>query len=256
MILQDLHVHTCFSDGKHTPEQIAEAAYEMGVQKLGFSDHGYTSFDNRYCIRKEDEQVYFDTVSKLKEKYCGKMEILCGIERDIYCDKTDVPYDYVIGSVHYIKCKDKMYDVDGALDDIKEMVKLYFDGDIYGYCEAYFESVSKVLEETDADIIGHFDLLTKFNEKEPLIDETNPRYRAAWKKAIDALLPYNKPFEINTGAISRGYRTTPYPSLEMIKYIFENGGKLVLNSDSHSKDTLCYKFDLAMQIVEKAGFSL
>ena len=73
MILQDLHVHTCFSDGKHTPEEVAKTAYEMGVQKLGFSDHGYTSFDNGYCIRKEDEQVYFDTVSKLKEKYRGKM---------------------------------------------------------------------------------------------------------------------------------------------------------------------------------------
>ncbi|MBQ2968205.1 MAG: histidinol-phosphatase HisJ family protein [Clostridia bacterium] len=256
MILQDMHVHTCFSDGKHTPEEVAESAYKMGVLKLGFSEHGFTPFDNRYCMPEEKEALYRQTIAELKEKYKGKMEILCGIEQDLRAGKPKHGYDYVIGSVHYQQADDKWYDVDGTLEEIKEMVSTHFDNDIYIYCEKYFENVSKVVEETGADIIGHFDLLTKFNEQEPLIDETHPMYRAAWKKAVDYLLQFNKPFEINTGAISRGYRTTPYPNPEILKYILDNGGKIMLNSDSHSKDTLCYKFDLAEEIVKKLGYSL
>ncbi len=256
MILQDLHVHTNFSDGKNTPKEVAEAAYEMGIVRLGFSDHGHTSFDNRYCMREDHKILYIETIKELKEKYRGKMEILCGIEQDFLGGKPDLQYDYVIGSVHYTVCGDKIYDVDGSVDDVKEMVARHFNGDIYSYCESYYDTVSKVVNVTGADIIGHIDLLTKFNEKEPLIDETHPRYRAAWKKAVDALLPHGKPFEINTGAISRGYRTTPYPNSEIIQYILQNGGKMILNSDSHSKDTLCFKFDLASQIVSDLGFNL
>ena len=67
------------------------------------------------------------------------------------------------------------------------------------------------MEQTGADIIGHFDLVTKFNELGGYLDLSDPRYVRAWKAAVDALLSYDRPFEINTGAISRGYRTTPYP---------------------------------------------
>lgn len=256
MILQDLHVHTHFSDGKHSPEEIAKTAYEMGVQKLGFSDHGYTSMDNRYCMKIERLPAYIETISNLKEKYKGRMEILMGIEQDLLGGKPEVKFDYVIGSVHYQSCNGDRWDIDGDIESVKTAVSKHYNGDIYTYCEKYFEDVSKVVDVVGADIVGHFDLLTKFNEKEPLIDETNPRYRKAWKKAVDYLLTKKISFEINTGAISRGYRTTPYPSFEMIQYIFENGGKMILNSDSHSKETLCFRFDLAMQIVKDAGFSL
>ena len=51
------------------------------------------------------------------------------------------------------------------------------------------------------------------------------------------------PFEINTGAISRGYQDNPYPSETVIKMIKERGGKFILNSDSHSVDTIAFEFD-------------
>ncbi|MBQ0005173.1 MAG: hypothetical protein KBS68_04840, partial [Clostridiales bacterium] len=90
---------------------------------------------------------------------------------------------------------------------------------------------------------GHFDLISKVNEKDHLFDEHHPRYVAAWQKAADKLLESGRPFEINTGAISRGYRTQPYPSLEMIEYLKERGASFVLASDSHNTETLCYDFD-------------
>ena len=70
----------------------------------------------------------------------------------------------------------------------------------------------------------------------------NPRYIKAWQQAADALLKTGKPFEVNTGAISRGYRTAPYPAKEIRDYIRAHGGKLILSSDSHAKETIAYRF--------------
>ena len=70
----------------------------------------------------------------------------------------------------------------------------------------------------------------------------HPRYVKAWQNAADILLKTGKPFEINTGAMSRGYRTSPYPHKEIRDYIRAHGGKLILSSDSHSKETIAYKF--------------
>ena len=118
----------------------------------------------------------------------------------------------------------------------------YFDGDIYCLCEEYFKTVSDVVQKTGADIIGHFDLISKLNEKYNLFDEENPRYINAWKAAADKLILTGKPFEINTGAIARGYRTVPYPSEPLRDHIREKGGRFILSSDSHQIKTLCYAF--------------
>ena len=99
-----------------------------------------------------------------------------------------------------------------------------------------------MVEVTKCDIIGHFDLLTKFAEQDLYFDLQHPRYVKAWKAAADRLLKTGKPFEINTGAISRGYRTEPYPAKDIRDYIRLNGGKLILSSDSHQKETIAYRF--------------
>ena len=61
------------------------------------------------------------------------------------------------------------------------------------------------------------------------------------------------PFEINTGAIARGYRQLPYPAPEILSYIAKNGGKVILTSDAHSPENLCYRFDMAEKYALDAG---
>ena len=92
------------------------------------------------------------------------------------------------------------------------------------------------------DIIGHFDLITKFIEQDPHFDVNHPRYVKAWQDAADILLKTGKPFEVNTGAISRGYRTDPYPSAEIRRYIRDHGGMLILSSDAHQKENIGFQF--------------
>ena len=71
----------------------------------------------------------------------------------------------------------------------------------------------------------------------------------AYQKAVDRIIKNCKVFEINTGAISRGCRTTPYPSDEIRDYIRQKGGKFILSSDSHQKETLCFEFDKFRSLV-------
>ena len=124
---------------------------------------------------------------------------------------------------------------------LKGVEKLY-GGDIYAFAEDYFRLVGDLWERTRCRIIGHFDLLTKFNEDGTLLDETHPRYLRAAGEALDRLLEAPVLFEINTGAISRGYRTEPYPAKDIRNYIRKHGGMMILSSDSHQKDTIAYRF--------------
>lgn len=240
---RDLHTHTIFSDGTCTPEEMALAAAARGLDTFGFSDHSYTAFDESWCMKKSDIPRYLERVRKLKEAYRGRLEILCGVEQDFYSDEPTEPYDYVIGSVHYLKVGDAYLPVDESAALLQDAAERYFGGDIYALAELYFETVSRVVEKTHADIIGHFDLISKFNEQTPLFDPQNPRYVAAWQAAADKLIASGKPFEINTGAIFRGYKTVAYPAPEMLDYIAAHGGRFVLSSDSHQSGALCFAFE-------------
>lgn len=241
MVTADLHIHTNYCDGKSGIEEIILSAINKGLRAVGISSHGFTEFDTSYCIRQEKIPDYIKEIEDLKEKYKDKIKVLAGIERDLMSSaKTDM-YDYVIGSMHYIKTGDKYYSLDTKPDGFREIVDTVFGGDIYALAEQYYSELSKALKATKVDIIGHFDLITKYNEDGGLFDTNHPRYKAAWQKAIDEIVNLNIPFEINTGAISRGYRTAPYPSLDIIKYIRDKGGKFILSSDSHSADTVAYQ---------------
>ena len=252
MITKDLHCHTAYCDGSNTPEEMVLSAIDKGLDTIGISGHSYTFFDTSYCMQKEAIPRYLAELRYLRAAYCDKIHILCGVEQDYYSDYPTDEFDYVIGSVHYIKCGEDYIPVDETPEILIETADKYFGGDIYALCESYFRTVSDVVNKTACDIIGHFDLITKFvgdgaldvpQNNDVLFDVHHPRYVAAWKAAADELIKTGVPFEINMGAISRGYRTSPYPSAEIIDYIKAHGGELILSSDAHSADAIAYRFD-------------
>lgn len=256
MIREDFHVHSTFSDGKSTAEEVVLSAIGKGMTRLGFSEHGYAACDVPCCIMPERIPEYLRTVSELREKYADKIAIYCGIEQDYMSEYPTDEFDYVIGSVHYLIADGEYCSVDYSAAKTREIIAKHFSGDAIAYAEAYFGLVSDIYDKTRCDIIGHFDLLTKFNEKELLIDTSSPRYIAAWKAAADRLLKTGAVFEINTGAISRGYRTAPYPAMDIMHYISDNGGSFVLSGDSHHADNLCYRFDQWESAARSEGIRL
>lgn len=256
MINSDFHVHTFYCDGKDSPEDVVIEAISRGMKKLGFSGHSYTWFDEEPCMSREGTEEYKREIQRLKRKYESEIEILCGTEQDYYSDMPVDDYDFVIGSVHYLKFGDEYMHVDHKPEMLTEAINHFFGGDTYALAEAYYASVADVVNRTHASIIGHFDLLTKFNEQAKIFDENNERYIAASNHALDVLLKTGRPFEINTGAMSRGYRTSPYPSERILKYIADHNGSVILSSDAHDKHNLMYKFSECEELARKLGLKI
>lgn len=251
----DFHTHSLFCDGKNSLEEMAAEAISRGFSAIGFSGHSYTHFDLECCISAEDEQKYFEECRRLQEKYKDKIEVLCGIERDIYADNTYSDLDYVIGSVHYIKVgEDNFLTVDMDKETQISGVNKYFDGDFLSFAESYFETVSTLPEVHKTDIIGHFDLVKIYNADGSLFDENSERYKKAALKAVDKLLEYDLLFEVNTGAIFRGRRQDAYPSEFILRYLAQKGAKVILSGDSHETKALAFNFEKSLELLRKCGF--
>ena len=243
MIRTDLHMHTTYGDGRNSPEEMVLSAISMGMERIGFSEHSSVPFNPREGMSGDSVRKYIDEITELKEKYRGRIEILCGIEKDYYSEQDVSDFDYVIGSVHYLKKDSAYFAVDDTPEKLKQALDEHYGGDFRALAEDYFDTVSRVAEKTRADIIGHFDLITKYIETGLGPDTEDPGYIAAWQRAADRLLPLGIPFEINTGAISRGWRTSPYPEKRILDYLRLRGGRFLLSSDSHSAGTIAFGFD-------------
>ena len=245
--MQDLHMHTIFSDGKNTPEEMILEGIRKGLDTIGISDHSSGDPCGMTLAQSKD---YREEITCLKKKYAGQIQVLCGLERDFLTDDFG-DYDYTIGSVHWLKMPDgHRISIDWTAEKLREGAERYFGGNMYALAEAYYETVSRVAEVTKCDIIGHFDLVTKFIEKDPAFDTRDPRYVQAWQQAADILLATGKPFEVNTGAMARGYRTEPYPSADIRQYIREHGGTLIMSSDAHQKENIAFRFEKSRLFLE------
>ena len=284
----NLHTHTLYCDGNNSPEEMVLDAISASFDVLGFSGHSYTSFDESYCMSREQTEAYRAEVRALAEKYKDRIRILCGIEQDRYGDDSAAGYDYAIGSVHafFRPCtREEMSAVrahapesiipdengcyiyaDWSDDAMEWAIANLYDGNPAALAEDYFEAVASYAEDVEVQIVGHFDLLTKFEElrvqqeKLPLFDTEDPRYLEAARRAIEALAASPHPsctgkiFEINTGAMSKNYRTSPYPSLPLLRMIYEAGGRIMINSDCHAAGKLDYAYEEAKELARKAGF--
>ena len=251
----NLHSHTTFCDGVNSAEEMILAAIDKKFDVFGFSGHSFLEFDDSWCMSKENTDEYFDLIYQLKEKYQDKITILCGVEQDYLSNTPVKQYDYTIGSVHVIPKDGKYISVDYTADHLIEHIDSVYSGDALSLAEDYFDMISDIHTKTKCQIIGHFDLLTKFNEKTPIFDTNHPRYVSSVDKALAKLLAQDVVFEVNTGAISRGYRTVPYPSKDILLKIKEGGGKVIISSDTHSIDSVDSYFEEALAFIKECGFT-
>ena len=207
------------------------------------------------CASPEKIPVFLAEMNRLKKRYHGRIRILSGAEQDLYSDTDVSGFDYVIASVHYIKLGGEYYSIDSS-EHILQMIVEKLDNDFIRLAELYYESVAENVLNHHPDIIGHLDLITKFNENGKLFNENDPRYVQAAQRLIDQVLSCKIPFEVNTGAISRGYRSTPYPAKSLRQYIQESGGKLILSSDAHRKEDLMYGFETLSSLQDDCDYGI
>lgn len=252
--IQNLHTHTCYCDGADTPEEIVITAMNKGHMSIGFSGHSYMDYSPMFKKTGDKTEVYKKNVLDLKEKYKNLIKIYLGLEVDLYSNPDMSGFDYLIGSVHYLKCGEEYIGFDRNAMVVEDIIKRYFDGNGMKYAKAYYQTLAKLPDFGKFDIIGHFDLITKHCETRNFFDTSSKEYINAACEAAEALAGKIPFFEINTGAIARGYRTSPYPSIAIIKELKRLGFGVVITSDCHDKAMLDYRFNEAAEILKICGF--
>lgn len=99
------HVHSHYSDGRDSVEEIAEAVRQLGLSYVGISDHSRSAY---YAggLKADDVLRQWDEIDRFNE---GKRDVYIfkGIESDIlpdgsldYDEEILGGFDFVIGSIH------------------------------------------------------------------------------------------------------------------------------------------------------------
>ena len=252
----NLHTHTLYCDAVNTVDEMVEAAIAAGLKTIGLSSHFLMDIGEPqdWSMNEENLALYRADTLKAKEKYKDRINVLLGCEKDYFSPVPEDEYDYTIGSVHFV-CKNGVYvSLDIEPKDLLDAIRELYCGNSIELAKDYYALVADSYRKMGSEIIGHFDLLTKFNDKFKFLDTDNKEYRNAALEAADALL-CNKEllFEINTGAMARGWRTEPYPSDFILKYLNEKKARIILTGDSHSAENIVYAYDDAIEYAKACG---
>lgn len=250
-MLTNYHTHTNLCDGKNTAEEIVLCAIDKGFCAIGFSGHGYTDFDLSYCVK--DMDGYISYIKEIKEKYKDKIQVYLGIEEDMDCFINRNDFDYIIGSSHYFSIDGKYQPIDGSAEKFEKCIEMY-NGDVLCLAEDYYKRFCDYIIRRKPDIVGHFDLVTKYDEIGEPRFLNNADYIKLSEKYMEYALKSECIFEVNTGAISRGYRKSPYPQENLLHIVKKNGGKITISSDCHNADMLDCHFAETKAMLRDIGF--
>ncbi len=253
MLNTNFHTHTSLCDGRDSAAALAEEAIRQGMRALGFTAHSPMPFPTDWTLKSEAVDAYLRETARLKEACADTLLILCGIEQDMLSGAYDRRFSYAIGSLHYLKKGERLLPIDESAEVFSAILREVYDGDYMALCRDFYRQSESLLEETEGDIIGHLDIVTKFEGALGL--QKSPAYYEYAARAIEALLPYRKPFEINTGAMARGYKREPYPDPTLLALIKNGGGRIIFSSDCHKKEQLRFGFSEALSLAKAAGFT-
>ena len=205
-----------------------------------------------------DWPAYVAEVTRLRQLHAGELDILCGVELDTLYEPACCPgAEYVIGSTHYLDVRPEGYSraIDWSAEVSQRLCDDFFGGDWYALCRSYYELEATVYDRTHCTFVGHFDLVTRFNDQMRAFDEEDPRYVAPALEAMEHLVRQGVPFEINCGAHNRGRKEELYPRRSLLAALHDFGGEILINSDAHQAAVLDGSFDVAVERARACGFT-
>ena len=133
--------------------------------------------------------------------------------------------------------------VDHTPELLADGIRDHFSGSAEAFVRAYYQQQRDMVANFDFDVIGHLDLVRKFNVKHPYFDEKADWYREEIGKTAAEVAKSGKIAEVNTGAIARGWLDDAYPSKEFRQMLRERGVKFILSSDAHTAEGIDCAFD-------------
>ena len=245
----DYHMHTPLcGHAVGAPRDYVQAAQRAGLSEIGFSDHNPmpTQFDD-WRMGPEKLGEYVKLIEEARREfpeYPIRLGLECdfipGFENHIRELATKAPWDYLIGSVHYITPD---WDVDNP-----RHLKRWSTQPVEEIWTAYFAAYAKMAESQLFDFLAHPDLVKKFGFR-PEGDLS--RFYAP---ALDAMEAAKSVMEINTAGLRKDVQEI-YPSLDMLKAARQRDIPIVINSDAHAPDEVAFGFEQAYALAREAGYA-
>lgn len=262
MILTNYHTHTNFCDGTEEPETLVQEAIAKGFSVLGFSGHTVHPFASDWHIPVERLSAYIAEINRLKDKYQGQIELLCGFEADYLPPLSSPPQgpyrslgaDYLIGSTHYVITPTGCFTVDDSAKNVAASIATHFNGDGKKAVQAYFAAQREMIQRGGFEILGHADVVRRRNGELHFFDEEAPWYKAELEETARVIAQSDVIVEINTGGMARKNTTTPYPSPYFLSLLAKANVPVTINSDAHNAGYLDYAFAEARKEAWNAGY--
>jgi histidinol-phosphatase (PHP family) len=233
-------------------EQYVQQGIEIGLDQLGLSDHmpllhvDPAVYFSGMAMSMDELPRYVEECLHLKEKYKADIDIRIGLEGDYiegYEDKIEqivhaYPWDYVIGSVHFL-----------GEWDISDSRQLHgWEGkriiDVY---EQYYDAVQKAAKTGFYSYMGHLDVIKRFGYK-PEEDVT-----ALERATIDVIRSQDLAIELNASGLRMPCEEM-FPSRRVLEYCLEQGVPLTIGSDAHQPVRLSQYLDQAVATLKDIGF--
>jgi histidinol-phosphatase (PHP family) len=245
----DYHMHTPLC--RHAtgePGEYAARAVAIGLTEIGFSDHSpmpRDGFDDwRMYAGQLDEYV---AKVRRAQKDFPNLTIRLALEVDYLPGGEDWirelaarhPWDYFIGSVHYVSD-------DWVVDNPHEISK-WKNRDPFEVWSAYIERLTRAAETGFFEIIGHVDLPKKFGHRPP------PDCAALYEKFLNAAKEHNCAIELNTAGLRKDCREI-YPSRQILELAFQKGVPITFGSDAHAPEEVGMNFAEAIQLARDVGY--
>jgi len=245
----DYHMHTPLCHhAVGEPVEYARRALDIGLTEIGFTDHSPMARDNFDDWRMLDRQLdkYVAKV-RLAQRTFPQLIIRLGLEVDYLPGQENWirklaarhPWDYFIGSVHYIS---DSWDLDNPAK-LSEWKKR----DVFEVWSAYFQRLTQAAESRLFQIIGHADLPKKFGFRPA--QNCRPLYRDFVAAAAQA----GCAIELNTAGLRKDCREI-YPCLELLELARVRQVPITFGSDAHAPEEVGLNFAEALALARRAGY--
>jgi histidinol-phosphatase (PHP family) len=246
----DYHTHTPLC--RHAtgePVELAAQAVRLGLREIGFSDHNpmpRDDFDD-WRMRAGDLDTYVAQVEKARRafpdlviKLALEVDYIPGYEDWVRDLARRHPWDYLIGSVHYVS-------ESWAIDNPHRLSE-WKGRDPWEVWSAYFERLTMAAGSGLFDIIGHADLCKKFCFY-PKQDCT-----PLFTRFLEAAKRHDVAMELNTAGLRKDCQEI-YPSPAIVKLAAQTGVPITFASDAHAPAEVGLNFADAVALARSAGYT-
>jgi histidinol-phosphatase (PHP family) len=256
-VLTDYHLHLRPDEpdtpaGRFfTPENVDRyltMAEEAGVEELGVAEHVYRFSQALELWRHPfwEEQARDDL-----DEYCefvATTPLRLGVECDFVPGAEDRTanllearrFDYVVGSVHFIR--------GGAVDhegwDVWDG-----DGDPDGVWRRYFETVAEAARSGLFDILAHPDLVKVWGKARPG-PVRDPRFY--YEPAVEAIAESGIAVEVSTAGLRKPVAEI-YPDAAFAEMCLDAGAVFALSSDAHTPEQVGFGYERALDFLDRLG---